>query len=131
MHPPTLPLNSTLLLHPGLTLPTLPCVQEYCYLKCAVMQVANLGVQGIPTGPLAGCPCCATARSIDIDIDIDFGLGHLSLCASSDVLLEPPNQRLSLRVEEVGRLLSDVIRSASGTAAAVDDAPCSDFDACA
>ena len=89
MHPPTLPLNSTLLLHPGLTLPTLPCVQEYCYLKCAVMQVANLGVQGIPTGPLAGCPCCAIARSVDIKIDFNFGLSHLSRCASSDVQLEP------------------------------------------
>ena len=104
-------------------------LQEYGYLQCALMQLSTLGVQGLPRGPLALCPCCSVAGPdcpLHINIDFNFNLTHLSSCGSSSVRQLPPNQQLFLPTADVEQLLQ-----AGGSAAAAAEAEraCSEFDA--
>ncbi len=95
---------------------------------CALMQLAALGVQDAPTGPLSGCPCCHGAQGIHINVDFCFQLCHLQRCGTSGVQLAPPNQQLYIDSAAASALLSSAgCRSAD--AAESDSAPCSDFDA--
>ena len=112
--PPTCPAYSHQPAHPVLQL------QEYGYLPCALMQLSTLGVQGLPCGPLALCPCCSIAGSdypLHINIDFNFNLTHLSSCGSSSARQPPPNQQLFLPGTDVEQLLQ-----AGGSAAAAAEA---------
>lgn len=95
---------------------------------CALMQLAALGVQGAPTGPLSGCPCCHGAEGIHINVDFCFQLCHLQHCGTAGVQLAPPNRQLYIDSEAAAPLLGS---TASNAAEAAEDgaAPCSDFDA--
>ena len=103
--------------------------QEYGYLMCVIMVLANLGVQGLPSGPLCDCPCCWAAgeqapaegdveqqqppegqgskRPLPgINVDFCFSLCHLACCGTAELQLPPPNQRLFLNHHpDVGDLL--------------------------
>lgn len=105
-----------------------PQVQEYGYLMCALMQLAALGVQGAPTGPLSGCPCCHGAQGIHINVDFCFQLCHLQRCGTSGVQLAPPNQQLYIDNAAAQALLSST-SSSPADAAEGGSVPCSDFDA--
>ncbi len=119
---------------------------------CAVVVLANLGVQGLPSGPLSDCLCCWAAgeqaraegdveqqqplevqgskRPLPgINIDFCFSLCHLARCGTAELQLPPPNQRLFLNHHpDVGGLLRTGANS-SAVAQAESDAACSDFDA--
>eukprot|EP00887_Chlorella_sp_A99_P005668 scaffold1.g5668.t1 len=105
-------------------------LMEYGYLMCTLMVLANLGVQGLPSGPLAGCPPCAGAghdRPLhSINIDFCYTLQHLARCGTASVQQLPPNQQLFMRGEHAGQLLQG---GGSAEAAAEADRACSDFDA--
>ena len=127
-HSPELSLPASLFtLLPPAALPC--CAQEYGYLMCAVMELIKLGVQGIPTGPLSCCPCCADARPLhSLNVDFNFSLCHFAHCASATVREPPPNHNLFLH----GQSVSELMRAANSdsTAAQADaDRACSDFDA--
>lgn len=116
------------------------------------MVLANLGVRGLPSGPLSDCPCCWAAgeqapaegdaeqqqpeegqgskRPLPgINIDFCFSLCHLARCGTAELQLPPPNQRLFLNHQPgVGDLLKTGANS-SAAAQADPDAACSDFDA--
>lgn len=107
--------------------------QEYGYLMCAIMVLANLGVQGLPSGPLSDCPCCWAAGENTplpgINVDFCFALCHLARCGTAGLQLAPPNQRLFLNHHPgTGDLLKTGADSSVG-AQAQADASCSDFDA--
>lgn len=95
---------------------------------CALMQLAALGVQGAPAGPLSGCPCCHGAQGIHINIDFCFQLCHLQRCGTSAVQLAPPNQQLYIDSAAARELLSQA-SGGSADAAEQGSVPCSDFDA--
>jgi len=107
--------------------------QEYGYLMCAIMLLANLGVQGLPSGPLSDCPCCWAAGENmplpGINVDFCFALCHLARCGTAGLQLAPPNQRLFLNHHpDISELLKTGANS-SAAAQAEPDASCSDFDA--
>ena len=97
---------------------------------CTLMVLANLGVDSLPAGPLAGCPACAGAccdRPLhSINIDFCYSLQHLARCGTAAVQQLPPNQQLFMRGEHVGQLLQG---GGSAAAAAEAERACSDFDA--
>jgi hypothetical protein len=86
-------------------------LQEYGYLMCTIVLLVNLGVQGGPTGPLAGCPCCAGASSErplhGICVDFNFTLTHLASRGSAHIQQPPPNHQLFLRDAATAALLLD------------------------
>ena len=99
---------------------------------CALMQLANLGVRGLPKGPLAACAVCAKAGMEcplhSICLDFNFALSHLFRCGSADIQLAPPNQMLYLHFATYAALLVlNPSSAAAGDAAAA--LACSDFNA--
>ena len=98
---------------------TIWVTQEYGYLMCAIMVLANLGVQGLPSGPLSDCPCCWAAGGQapaegdaqqpqllegqgskhplpGMNVDFCFSLCHLARFGIAELQLPPPNQWLFL-----------------------------------
>ena len=88
-------------------------------------------MQGLPSGPLAECACCARASQAcplhSINIDFNFGLVHNARCGSTSVRLAPPNRRLYLHSAEYDALIADSANAAAADAEA--DRACSDFNA--
>lgn len=106
-------------------------LQEYGYLMCTLMMLANLGVQGLPSGPLSDCPCCSAAGESTplpgINIDFCFALCHLARCGTAELQLPPPNQQLYLN-HHPG--VCELLKANSSAAAQTEpDTACSDFDA--
>lgn len=118
---------------------------------CMPMKLSNVGVEGLPTGPLADCSCCSAAGTLlelevdsaehkqlqqalggmrplpAINIDFCFGLPHSASCGTADLHLLPPNQQLFL--DPVERLeVQDLLKTGSSVPTGPDRA-CSDFDA--
>ena len=94
------------------------------------MNLSNLGVAGIPTGPLSRCPCCFSG-SLHINADFCFGLCHFARCGTASVRLQPPNSQLFLQGQETSQLVQQA-STPSGAAAAAQaeaDRACSDFNA--
>ena len=106
-------------------------LQEYGYLMCTIVLLVNLGVQGGPTGPLAGCPCCAGASSErplhGICVDFNFTLTHLASRGSAHIQQPPPNHQLFLRDAATTALLLD--SNAAAAAQTEAERACSDFNA--
>lgn len=101
---------------------------------CTLMLLANLGVQGLPAGPLAACPvcCCGGEPShpgIHINVDFCFGLPHLARCGTSIVKQLPPNHQLYLDSPAADGLLSGGSSDVAADAQAEAERACSDFDA--
>ena len=111
-------------------LPCLHAMQEYGYLMCLILSLANLGVQGLPKGPFKCCPSCAAAGSScplhSVCVDFNFSLTHLARVASADVRLLPPNQLHFLPQSSYAALIND---SGSAAADAEAERACSDFNA--
>ena len=88
-------------------------------------------MQGLPSGPLAECACCARASQAcplhSINIDFNFGLVHNARCGSKSVRLAPPNRRRYLHSAEYDALIADSANAAAADAEA--DRACSDFNA--
>ncbi|PSC71951.1 Tcr1 transposon ORF2 [Micractinium conductrix] len=94
------------------------------------MNLSNLGVAGIPTGPLSRCPCCFSG-SLHINADFCFGLCHFARCGTASVKLQPPNSQLFLQGKGTSQLVQQA-STPSGAAAAAQaeaDRACSDFNA--
>ena len=98
---------------------------------CTIVLLVNLGVQGGPTGPLAGCPCCAGASSErplhGICVDFNFTLTHLASRGSAHIQQPPPNHQLFLRDAATTALLLD--SNAAAAAQTEAERACSDFNA--
>jgi hypothetical protein len=104
------------------------CMQEYGYLRCALLPLANLGVQDLPSGPLSICAACTGAQHVhSISIDFCYSLSHFAKCGSADVALSAPNQQLFLASPEIKQLLADSTGNAGAQADA--DRTCSEFNA--
>jgi hypothetical protein len=106
----------------------LPDVQEFGYLMCAILSLVSLGVEGVPSGPLAVCPCCSSeGAAVHMNFDFNYSLSHLAHCGTASVQQQPPNSELFLQGAQLAELLKD---STSGATAQVDpERACSDFDA--
>ena len=129
MHRPRVP--PCQLVQPTLYLPHLhlPLCRSG-YVDCQLMNLSNLGVAGIPTGPLSRCPCCFSG-SLHINADFCFGLCHFARCGTASVKLQPPNSQLFLQGKGTSQLVQQA-STPSGAAAAAQaeaDRACSDFNA--
>ena len=96
-----------------------------------LMDLSSLGVQGIPTGHLSRCPCCARAHALGLHINVDvcFGLCHFARCSSADVQLRPPNAQLFLASPAAQALVRQASGSTAGAGQAEAEHACSDFNA--
>ena len=76
-------------------------------------QLNNLGAQGLRTGPLSGCACCADADGAHMNFDFNFGMNHINRCGTSAPKQPPPNRQLILYGNEVAKLVEEGSRGSA------------------